>query len=99
MAEVNFIVECIRLYAREERTLIIRGFFPEDNPENRTLKVYLNQKEIPVEYTITSGAEVRRRHLQYRMNVGEEITGKLLLPEETVVRSLLPLPKTTHSRS
>ena len=85
MAEVNFIVECIRLYAREERTLIIRGFFPEDNPENRTLKVYLNQKEIPVEYTITSGAEVRRRHLQYRMNVGEEITGKLLLPEETVV--------------
>ena len=29
MAEVNFIVECIRLYAREERTLIIRGFFPE----------------------------------------------------------------------
>lgn len=60
-------------------------FFPEDNPENRTLKVYLNQKEIPVEYTITSGAEVRRRHLQYRMNVGEEITGKLLLPEETVV--------------
>lgn len=85
MAEVNFIVECIRLYVREERTLIIRGFFPEDNPENRTLKVYLNQKEIPVEYTITSGAEVRRRHLQYRMNVGEEITGKLLLPEETVV--------------
>ena len=61
------------------------GIFPEDNPENRTLKVYLNQKEIPVEYTITSGAEVRRRHLQYRMNVGEEITGKLLLPEETVV--------------
>lgn len=38
-----------------------------------------------MEYTITSGAEVRRRHLQYRMNVGEEITGKLLLPEETVV--------------
>lgn len=85
MAEVNFIVECIRLYAQGEKTLIIRGFFPEDNPENRTLKVYLNQKEIPVEYTITSGAEVRRRHLQYRMNVGEEITGKLLLPEETVV--------------
>lgn len=85
MAEVNFIVECIRLYARGKKTLIIRGFFPEDNPENRTLKVYLNQKEIPVEYTITSGVEVRRRHLQYRMNVGEEITGKLLLPEETVV--------------
>ena len=85
MAEVNFIVECIRLYDRGEKTLIIRGFFPEDNPENRTLKVYLNQKEIPVEYTIASGAEVRRRHLQYRMNVGEEITGKLSLPEETVV--------------
>ena len=80
MAEVNFIVECIRLYAREERTLIIRGFFPEDNPENRTLKVYLNQKEIPVEYTITSGAEVRRRHLQYRMNVGAVSYTHLTLP-------------------
>jgi GT2 family glycosyltransferase len=85
MAERDFVAECIRLHAQDKKQLIIRGFFPEDNPENRTLKVYLNQKEIPVEYTITSGAEVRRRHLQYRMNVGEEITGKLLLPEETVV--------------
>ena len=34
MAEVNFIVECIRLYAREERTLIFSWIFsPEDNPK------------------------------------------------------------------
>lgn len=84
MAERDFVAECIRLHAQDKKQLIIRGFFPEDNPEGRTMKVYINQREVPVSITMTEGPEVRRRYLRYRMNVGQEITGRLQLSQETV---------------
>ena len=76
MAERDFVAECIRLHVQDKKQLIIRGFFPEDNPEKRTLKVYVNQKEMPISIICTEGPEVRRRYLHYRMNVGQEITGR-----------------------
>lgn len=84
MAERDFVAECIRLHVQDKKQLIIRGFFPEDNPEKRTLKVYVNQKEMPISIVCTEGPEVRRRYLHYRMNVGQEITASLQLPEEAV---------------
>ena len=84
MAERDFVAECIRLHVQDKKQLIIRGFFPEDNPEGRTMKVYINQREVPVSITMTEGPEVRRRYLRYRMNVGQEITGRLQLSQETV---------------
>ncbi len=84
MAERDFVAECIRLHVQDKKQLIIRGFFPEDNPEKRTLKVYVNQKEMPLSIICTEGSEVRRRYLHYRMNVGKEITASLQLPEEAV---------------
>lgn len=84
MAERDFVAECIRLHVQDKKQLIIRGFFPEDNLEKRTLKVYVNQKEMPISIICTEGSEVRRRYLHYRMNVGQEITASLQLPEEAV---------------
>lgn len=84
MAERDFVAECIRLHVQDKKQLIIRGFFPEDNPEKRTLKVYVNQKEMPISIICTEGSEVRRRYLHYRMNVGQEITASLQLPEEAM---------------
>lgn len=84
MAERDFVAECIRLHVQDKKQLIIRGFFPEDNPEKRTLKLYVNQKEMPISIVCTEGPEVRRRYLHYRMNVGQEITASLQLPEEAV---------------
>ncbi len=84
MAERDFVAECIRLHVQDKKQLIIRGFFSEDNPEKRTLKVYVNQKEMPLSIICTEGPEVRRRYLHYRMNVGQEITASLHLPEEAV---------------
>lgn len=84
MAERDFVAECIRLHVQDKKQLIIRGFFSEDNPEKRTLKVYVNQKEMPLSIICTEGSEVRRRYLHYRMNVGQEITASLHLPEEAV---------------
>lgn len=85
MAERDFVAECIRLHVQDKKQLIIRGFFPEDNPEKRILKVYVNQKEMPISIICTEGPEVRRRYLHYRMNVGQEITASLQLPEEAVI--------------
>lgn len=85
MAERDFVAECIRLHVQDKKQLIIRGFFPEDNPEKRTLKVYVNQKEMQLSIICTEGPEVRRRYLHYRMNVGQEITASLQLPEEAVI--------------
>ena len=84
MAERDFVAECIRLHVQDKKQLIIRGFFSEDNPEKRTLKVYVNQKEMPLSIICTEGSEVRRRYLHYRMSVGQEITASLHLPEEAV---------------
>ena len=84
MAERDFVAECIRLHVQDKKQLIIRGFFSEDNPEKRILKVYVNQKEMPLSIICTEGSEVRRRYLHYRMNVGQEITASLHLPEEAV---------------
>ena len=84
MAERDFVAECIRLHAQDKKQLIIRGFFPEDNPEGRTLKVYVNQKEVPLSITMAEGPEVRRRYLRYRMNVGQEITASLQLTGQVV---------------
>lgn len=84
MAERDFVAECIRLHVQDKKQLIIRGFFSEDNPEKRTLKVYVNQKKMPISIICTEGPEVRRRYLHYRMNVGQEITASLHLPEEAV---------------
>lgn len=84
MAERDFVAECIRLHVQDKKQLIIRGFFSEDNPEKRTLKVYVNQKEMPLSIICTEGSELRRRYLHYRMNVGQEITASLHLPEEAV---------------
>lgn len=84
MAERDFVAECIRLHVQDKKQLIIRGFFSEDNPEKRTLKVYVNQKEMPLSIICTEGSEVRRRYLHYRMNVRQEITASLHLPEEAV---------------
>lgn len=84
MAERDFVAECIRLHVQDKKQLIIRGFFSENNPEKRTLKVYVNQKEMPLSIICTEGSEVRRRYLHYRMNVGQEITASLHLPEEAV---------------
>lgn len=84
MAERDFVAECIILHAQDKKQLIIRGFFPEDNPEGRTLKVYVNQKEVPLSITMAEGPEVRRRYLRYRMNVGQEITASLQLTGQVV---------------
>lgn len=84
MINYDFVTESMRLHLTKQNRMVFRGFFPEDNPEERTLKVYVNKKEIPVELTVEKSVDIRRRYLHYQMNVGEEITGEFELPEEAI---------------
>ena len=84
MINYDFVTESMRMHLTKQNRMVFRGFFPEDNPEGRTIKVYVNKKEIPVEITIEKSVDVRRRYLHYQMNVGEEVTGEFGIPEEPV---------------
>ena len=84
MMNYDFVTESMRLHLTEQNRMVFRGFFPEDNPEKRTLKVYVNKKEVPVELSVEKSVDIRRRYLHYQMNVGEEITGEFIIPDETI---------------
>ena len=53
----DFVTESMRLHLTEQNRMVFRGFFPEDNPEKRTLKVYVNKKEVPVELSVEKRRE------------------------------------------
>lgn len=84
MVELDFIAVTVRLHVMEKNKLVFRGFFPEDNPEKRKLEVCINGKKIPFEIDIEKNPDIRRRYLLYRMNVGEEITCTVKLPQEKI---------------
>lgn len=84
MVELDFIAVTVRLHVMEKNKLVFRGFFPEDNPEKRKLEVCINGKKIPFEIDIEKNPDIRRRYLLYRMNVGEEITCTVKLPQEEI---------------
>lgn len=82
MVELDFIAVTVRLHVMEKNKLVFRGFFPEDNPDKRKLEVHINGRKIPFEIDIEKNPDIRRRYLLYRMNVGEEITCTVKLPQE-----------------
>ena len=84
MMELDFITVTVRLHIMKKNKLIFRGFFPEDNPDKRKLEVHINGRKIPFEIDIEKNPDIRRRYLLYRMNVGEEITCTVKLPQEKI---------------
>lgn len=84
MSEYDFVIERVRLHTVQKDILIFTGFFRDDNPQKRTLKVRVNGRETHVDYVIAEGSNVRSRYLHYQMNVGQEITGHVLLPRERI---------------
>ena len=81
MDSYDFFVEKIRFALddgkSDRKTLLIRGWFRDDNPDKRKIVIEINDS--PVEYELFSqkGIEVRQRYLFNKANVSEEITCKL----------------------
>ncbi|MCF0128892.1 MAG: glycosyltransferase, partial [Pseudobutyrivibrio sp.] len=71
----------VRFHLTKPNTLIFQGFFPHDNPLGYEIVASVNNKKVPIEFTITEGNEVRRRYITAHKDVSQEILGVIELPE------------------
>ena len=83
MAEYDLMLQTVRLHVKKKDTLMFIGFFRDDNPEGRVVRVLLDDKELPVDITIREGLEIRRKYLPYNSNVSQEIVGEVSLPDSS----------------
>lgn len=81
MDNFDFTLENIRFHLYKENTLVFNGWFRDDNPDGRQIKIYLDSQEIPFELEIKKGIEIRQKYLHRNANVSEEIFGKISLPD------------------
>ena len=78
----RFNIEEIRFHLKKENTLLIRGWYPQDNPQGRQVKVYLDEQELSGTVKVKSGVTVRQRYLRYQENISEELTIEVELPSD-----------------
>lgn len=86
MSNLDFFIIRTDLHAFQKNIIVFTGLFPNDNPQNRQVKVYVNGKEAQVDFSMEQGPEVRRRYLVHKQNASQEITGFVYLPEEGLNR-------------
>ena len=77
MSEKDFILVDVREHLQEKNTLVFSCVVGNDNFQEDT--VYVDNRKVPVEYHIKEGNDIRRKYLEYRMNISQEIIGKLTL--------------------
>lgn len=82
MQNYDFTMLNCRFHLYEENTLIFVGFFRDDNPDNRAIRVFLDDEEQNVDYKVNNGIHIRQKYLPYKANVSEEIIGTLQLPTD-----------------
>lgn len=78
----RFFIEEVRFHLKKENTLVIRGWYPQNNPQGRQVKVYLDEQELQGIEKINSGVTVRQRYLRYQENISEELTIQVQLPKD-----------------
>lgn len=79
--QTSFTIVRADLHSFDRNILVITGLFPDDKPEGRTIRVFVNGREEETVFSKREGAEVRRRYLERRLNSSQEITGMVRLPE------------------
>lgn len=87
----RFYIEKIRFHLTKENTLVIRGWYPQNNPQEREVKVYLDEQELLCDVKINSGVKVRQRYLRYQENISEELTIEVILPENWQTKKQLSI--------
>ncbi len=82
MQDYNFRPETLRFHLTKPNTVIIRGWYGDNNPENRTVSMELDGEKLPYTLEIKSGVEIRQKYLAYMANVNEELVYEISLPED-----------------
>lgn len=93
----RFYIEKIRFHLQEEDTLLIRGWYSQNNPQKRQVKVYLDGQELATKVSIKSGVTVRQRYLRYQENISEELTIQVKLPKDWQSKKQLSVVDTRNS--
>lgn len=93
----RFYIEKIRFHLQEEDTLLIRGWYSQNNPQKRQVKVYLDGQELATKVSIKSGVTVRQRYLRYQENISEELTIQVKLPKDWQNKKQLSVVDTRNS--
>ncbi|MBR2046543.1 MAG: glycosyltransferase family 2 protein [Agathobacter sp.] len=78
----DFQVFTCRFHVYDNNKFIFVGAFKDDNPDNRQIKVYFDDKETEVNYVINKGVEIRQKYLGYKANISEEIIGEVTLSSD-----------------
>lgn len=93
----RFYIEKIRFHLQEKDTLLIRGWYSQNNPQKRQVKVYLDGQELATTVSIKSGVTVRQRYLRYQENISEELTIQVQLPKDWKNKKQLSVVDTRNS--
>lgn len=78
MINDTVLISC-RKHLLDTNKMVFYYIVREDRLEDKTLHVIMDGEELEVEYTYKQGADIRRKYLEYRMNVSTEICGEVQL--------------------
>lgn len=82
MQDYNFTPEKVRFHLTKPDTLILRGWYRDNNPENRSVEIYLDGEKLEFSEEKKSGVEIRQKYLAYQANINEELTYEIALPKD-----------------
>ncbi len=85
----NFTPERMRFHLKKPDTLVLSGWYKENNPESRNVEIYLDDEKLNAALTVKSGVEVRQKYLLYRANINEELVFEIPLPGDWKKRGSL----------
>lgn len=79
MENFDFVVENVRYHIYDENKMVFFGWFKNDNPDNRTIKVYVNGEPVDIKLQTQRGIEIRQKYLLRNAGVTEEVQGEFEL--------------------
>lgn len=71
----------VRFHLFEKNKLVIRGWYRDDNPEQKEVEFQLDGEDIPFQLEVKKGVSIRQRYLNYQENISEELVYTVMLPE------------------
>lgn len=82
MIEYIFNLNQARCHINDKNTYIIAGWFKFDNPEENTVKIFLDKKEIPCKIDVYDSPDIRVKYMGYNAGVTKEYFISFELPED-----------------
>ena len=78
----KFMVEEIRFHLSDSSKIVFVGWYYDGSTRNHTLKVELDDRELPMEMLINRGVEICQKYIHSVNEISEEVVGVIQLPEE-----------------